>query len=128
MTDHSGAPPTGEAQPDKQSTNCESCGGGGYLTIASPPCPKCNKGLVPPRTQRMDLHDELDERFPLFEDFRAFVDAAPTEVTDAMVERLAKVLHSHARVATTMELERDRAQGYLLAALQQGERTPEERT
>ena len=29
-----------------------------------------------PRTGRMDLHDELDERFPLFEDFKAFADAA----------------------------------------------------
>ena len=35
--------------------------------------PPSDAAPVAPRTERMDLHDEMDRRFPLFEDFAAFV-------------------------------------------------------
>lgn len=52
---------------------------------------------APVRTGRMDLHDELDRRFPVCDDFAAFVEAprgptdAPPLLPDTFVERVVRI-------------------------------------
>ena len=36
----------GETRPEQKLGACERCGGGGYLTVASPRCPDCNQGSL----------------------------------------------------------------------------------
>ena len=41
--------------------------------------PPSDAAPVAPRTERMELHDELDKRFPLFKDFAAFAKRGETQ-------------------------------------------------